>query len=168
MRSATELQGHEAAKATTGRNEKFIGKHSRPKQRRSTKTSQNHAPDSAKHFALVGQATNDAVRDWDVRTGVLSWPQGLDALLGYDGSSADADIAFWQKQVHPQDRARTARSIRDALGSDATHWTGEYRFRRHDGLYLDLLERAVIVRDTSGAAIRFVGSLMDVTARKQQ
>src|SRR5207237_4441067 len=43
----------------------------------------------------------------------------------------------------------------------------EYRFRRHDGSYLDLLERAIIVRDTAGVAIRFVGSLMDVTARKQ-
>jgi two-component system, cell cycle sensor histidine kinase and response regulator CckA len=30
-----------------------------------------------------------------------------------------------------------------------------------------LLERALIVRDSAGAAIRFVGSLMDVTARKQ-
>src|SRR5207237_10467923 len=167
MRSATELQGDEAAKATTGRNEKTTGKYSRPKHRGSPKTSETHAVDSAKHFALVGQATNDAVRDWDVRTGLLSWPQGLDALLGYDGSSASADIAFWQKQVHPQDRARTARSIRDALGSDATHWNGEYRFRRHDGSYLDLLERAIIVRDTAGVAIRFVGSLMDVTAGKQ-
>ena len=35
------------------------------------------------------------------------------------------------------------------------------------GSYLDLLERALIVRDSEGTAIRFVGSLMDVTARKQ-
>src|SRR5678815_5979896 len=47
------------------------------------------------------------------------------------------------------------------------HWTGEYRFRRVDGSYVDLLERALIVRDSKGTAIRFVGSLMDVTARKE-
>jgi signal transduction histidine kinase/CheY-like chemotaxis protein len=32
---------------------------------------------------------------------------------------------------------------------------------------VDLLERALILRDTNGVAIRLVGSLMDVTARKQ-
>lgn len=145
MRSATEHQGNEAAKRTTRRTEKF----------------------TAKHFELVGQATNDAVRDWDVKTGALSWPQGLKTLLGYDSSTATGEIAFWQKHVHPQDRTRIARSIRDALASAATHWTGEYRFRHVDGSYLDLLERALIVRDNAGAAVRFVGSLMDVTARKQ-
>src|SRR5689334_21421292 len=131
MRSATELQGNEAAKRTARRSEKL----------------------TAKHFELVGHATNDAVRDWNVKTGTLSWPQGLKTLLGYDSSNAARDIAFWQKQVHPQDRTRTARSIRDAIASSATHWTGEYRFRRVDGSYLDLLERAVIVRDTAGRAL---------------
>jgi len=167
MRSATEFQGNEAAKRTTRRTQKLSAKISGPTRTASGKTPEIRALESAKHFALVGQATNDAVRDWNLRTGALAWPQGLDTLLGYERSTISEDIAFWQKQVHPQDRARTARSIRDALASDVTHWNGEYRFRRHDGSYLDLLERAVIVRDSTGAAIRFVGSLMDVTARKQ-
>lgn len=119
------------------------------------------------HFALAAQATNDAVRVWTVNTGALSWPQGLEALLGYDRSAATNDIGFWQKQIHPQDRARAAASIRDALAGEGLHWTGEYRFRHRDGSYLDLLERALIVRDSKGAAVRWIGSFMDVTARKQ-
>ena len=123
--------------------------------------------ESAEHFAIVARATNDAVRVWNVKSGALSWPQGLEALLGYGNSSASGDIGFWQKQIHPQDRARAATSIRDALAAEGDHWTGEYRFRHFDGSYLDLLERALIIRDSTGAAIRFVGSLMNVTARKQ-
>lgn len=119
------------------------------------------------HFALAAQATNDAVRVWTVNTGALSWPQGLEALLGYDRSAATNDIGFWQKQIHPQDRARAAASIRDALAGEGLHWTGEYRVRHRDGSYLDLLERALIVRDSKGAAVRWIGSFMDVTARKQ-
>ena len=121
----------------------------------------------SQHLALAAQATNDAVRVWSVNTGALSWPQGLHALLGYSPSPATADIGFWQKQLHPQDRARTAASIRDALAGDSDHWTGEYRFRHLDGTYLDLLERASIVRDSLGQPIQLVGSLMDITARKQ-
>ena len=119
------------------------------------------------HLALAAQATNDAVRVWTVISGALAWPQGLEALLGYSGTAATSDIGFWQKQIHPQDRARTATSIREALAGEGVYWTGEYRFRHMDGTYLDLLERAHIVRDDKGEAVRFVGSLMNVTARKQ-
>jgi len=119
------------------------------------------------HSALVAWATNDAVRDWDVRTGRLYWRQGLSTLLGYELAQAKEELGFWQKNLHPDDRARTAAAIRDALVGPETHWSGEYRFRRYDGSYAQLLERALIVRDGRGAAIRFIGSLMDVTTRKQ-
>lgn len=121
----------------------------------------------AQHLALAAQATNDAVRVWTVGSGALSWPQGLESLLGYSPGVATNDIAFWQKHLHPQDRARATATIREALLADSDHWTGEYRFRHSDGSYLDLLERALIVRDRSGRPSRFVGSLMNITARKQ-
>ena len=133
-----------------------------------TLTHLSSRPDEiAQHLARAAQATNDAVRVWTVATGCLSWPQGLQSLLGYTPSLSTSDIGFWQKQVHPQDRARAAASIRDALASGDDHWTGEYRFRHSDGSYLDLLERACLVRDENGGPIQFVGSLMNITARKQ-
>ncbi len=127
----------------------------------------NGACQSAQHSALAAQATNDAVRDWDVKNGVLSWPQGLESLLGYKLVAGTETIDFWQEQIHPDDCAVTTAKIRDALNSNDQHWAGEYRFRRADGSFLDLLERALIVRDQRGHAIRFIGSLMDITARKQ-
>jgi len=167
MRLATEIQGDETSTQHPARSEN-------PSSRNPTQNHETHPEipesrplESAEYFALAAGATNDAVRDWHVKTGELSWPQGLDTLLGYDNATVSGDIGFWQKQLHPQDRARTAGSIRDALAAESDHWTGEYRFRHFDGSYLDLLERALIVRDSAGSAIRLVGSLMDVTARKQ-
>lgn len=133
---------------------------------RSCSSTPRGSSSGAEHLALAARATNDAVRDWDVRTGALSWPQGLDTLLGFDPETVAKEIGFWQKQIHPEDRARTVASIRDAL-ADGDHWSGEYRFRRADGSYSNLLERAVIVRGEEGDSIRFVGSLMDITARTQ-
>ncbi|MDQ6940536.1 MAG: response regulator [Verrucomicrobiota bacterium] len=127
---------------------------------------QNEAPENAECFALAARATNDAVRDWDVSSGRLDWPQGLDTFLGHKPSVIAQDIGFWQRHVHPDDRARIALGIREAL-VDAERWSGEYRFRRADGDYILLLERAIILRNVDGAAIRFVGSLMDITARRQ-
>src|SRR5437016_2987885 len=130
--------------------------------------SESDSPSCNDYFAIVARATNDAVRDWDVRSNGLSWPQGLERLLGYDPSTTECnDIGFWQKNLHPADRARIASSIRDTFVSSSDHWSGEYRFRRVDGDYINVLERALILRAHDGTAQRLIGSLMDVTARKQ-
>jgi two-component system cell cycle sensor histidine kinase/response regulator CckA len=129
---------------------------------------QSHSPSRDDYFTIVARATNDAVRDWDVKNDRLEWPQGLESLAGHDASSVQCnDIGFWQKNLHPSDRARVAASIRDALASSSEQWSGEYRFRRADGTYINVLERALILRGENGAAEHLIGSLMDVTARKQ-
>jgi PAS domain-containing protein len=103
----------------------------------------------SQYLALAAQATNDAVRVWSVATGELSWPQGLEALLGFSPSSSTSTIGFWQKQLHLQDRARAGTAIHEALAGDSDHWTGEYRLRHSNGEYLHILERAYIVRNSS-------------------
>jgi two-component system, cell cycle sensor histidine kinase and response regulator CckA len=166
MRLATEIQGDEEFPQNQNRAEtkSFRPTHKTYETLPDLPASAHEVPE---HLALAAQATNDAVRVWTVTSGALAWPQGLETLLGYSGSAGTSDIGFWQKQIHPQDRARTAASIHDALAGEGDHWTGEYRFRHMDGSYLYLLERARIVRDDKGKAVRFVGSLMNVTARKQ-
>ena len=132
------------------------------------KTPRKTAPaKDADYHQLVARATKDAVRDWNLTNDDLSWPQGLNTLLGYSPGKSDQTIAFWQRHIHRSDRSRTAASIRDAIKSEAEYWSGEYRFRHAKGHYLQLLERALIVRDSNGHPVRFIGVLMDVTARKQ-
>ena len=124
-------------------------------------------PSSPEYLSLIARATHDAIRDWNVTNRILSWPQGLTTLLGYQQSAANCEIGFWEEAVHPSDRTRIATSLREALAGDSGLWSGEYRFRHANGRYLQLLERALIMRDSDQRAVRLVGSLMDVTARKQ-
>jgi PAS domain S-box-containing protein len=147
-------------------NEKPV-EHFAPHQTNNDTLSENNPFHSQQDLQILARATNDAVRDWDVKSGRLSWPQGLERLLGYCRSSVPEEIAFWQKQVHPEDLAHVVTSIAEALAGNAENWSGEYRFLHGDGTYLLLLERALILRDDQGRAVRFVGSLMDITARKQ-
>jgi two-component system cell cycle sensor histidine kinase/response regulator CckA len=121
----------------------------------------------ADYFEIIAQATNDAVRDWNVKTGTLIWPHGLKSLLGYERSAATEKIGFWFNQIHPEDIARIQDSLHEAFASSDAHWMGEYRFLRADGEYTHILERALIFRDADGAAARVVGPMMDVTTRKQ-
>ncbi len=59
------------------------------------------------------------------------------------------------------------KSLCIALEGTADRWQGEYRFQHAKGEYLHILERALIVRDSDGEAVRLAGPMMDVTARKQ-
>ena len=122
---------------------------------------------SSDHHPHLARATNDAVRDWDVKSGRIHWRQGLKSLFGYDSQPNEQSITFWDERLHPADQARINNSIGQTFSSDSDQWSGEYRFRCCDGRYLQILERAFIVRDANNKPIRFIGSLMDVTARKQ-
>jgi PAS domain S-box-containing protein len=132
-----------------------------------TQNTENPPLESTDCIAIAARATGDAVRDWNIATGEFSWPIGLENLLGYAPNESSQSLGFWQKNVHQEDRAHIAASIRDALAGETERWTGEYRFRRADGEFAQILERAIILRDSRGQALRFVGSLMDVTQRKQ-
>ncbi|MFL6584099.1 MAG: ATP-binding protein [Chthoniobacterales bacterium] len=162
MRLTTDIQGHPvAANAKQIADSNPLTHHAAPEPAATRRPIQLE-----ERSALLARATNDAVRVWDITTGELAWPEGLNLLLGYTESPATTRIGFWQHRIHPEDRARTAASIRDALVGNGETWSGEYRFERADGSYADLLERAAIVRDAKGHARRFVGSLMDITERK--
>jgi two-component system, cell cycle sensor histidine kinase and response regulator CckA len=129
---------------------------------------ENSFAKSDDYLAHVARATNDAVRDWDVVDGSLFWPQGLESLFGYnDAPLGQSDLSFWQQRVHPADRTRLCADIEETLASSHETWSGEYRFRKHDGEYLNILERAFITRNPSGQAQRWLGSLMDISARQK-
>jgi two-component system cell cycle sensor histidine kinase/response regulator CckA len=128
---------------------------------------QESARPAQSYSEIIARATNDAVRDLDLDTNQLSWPLGLDSLLGFDAETTAIDSSFWHDRLHPEDRTRVVASLRNSIASEDERWSAEYRFRRADGEYLHLLERAFIIRDESGFAKRLVGLLMDMTARHQ-
>src|SRR2546425_12364738 len=72
---------------------------------------ENDSPPRDDYFAIVARATNDAVRDWDLKSGTVSWPHGIESLFGYEPAFARSNVGFWQKNVHPADRARIASAI---------------------------------------------------------
>src|SRR5437763_6004190 len=166
MRLENEVQATEAPIQSPSLEQFVVGRLQEISHENKTSVSKPASSPSSDYSAFAARATNDAIRDWNVKTGELCWPQGLTSLLGY-AASAENQISFWQKNVHPADRTRASVSIREALAGTGDHWSGEYRFRRADGTDVNILERALILRDNDGAAIRLIGSMMDVTARKQ-
>lgn len=75
-------------------------------------------------------------------------------------------MAFRNEQMHPGDMVAVSETIEELIQSGDALWSSEYRFRRSDGSYATVLDRAFIVRDEEGRAVRMIGALEDVTERR--
>jgi PAS domain S-box-containing protein len=117
-------------------------------------------------FRLAERAANGFVYDRDLRTGRVERSEGLVRVAGYRPGEADPTADWWGSRIHPDD-ARVARSASasEARGNEA--WSDEYRVRHRDGHYVFVLDRGLWVRDTTGNPERIVGTIVDITERKQ-
>ena len=121
---------------------------------------------SEERFRLVSRATNDAVWDLDLTTGVVWWSEGAQTLFGFGPGDVGRDATWWSERVHPDDRERVLGSSQAAVDEGAASWSAEFRFRRADDAYARVVDRAYILRDPGGRAVRMLGSMMDVTERR--
>jgi len=120
---------------------------------------------SEERFRLATKATNDAIWDIDLKTGTVSLNDTYSMLYGKP-ETADS-WQFWIDRIHPEDRDRTVDKFQTALACGATSWSAEYRYRRTDGEWAYIYDRAYIARDVSGNAWRVIGAMQDLTEQKK-
>ncbi|RVU17219.1 sensor histidine kinase [Methylobacterium oryzihabitans] len=116
---------------------------------------------------LLSRATSDAIRDWDLAGGHVAWNEALGTAYGYRPDAVAPTAAWWIAQIHPGDRTRVEASLREAIEGGGEFWSDEYRFRRADGSYADVLDRGSVIRDARGRAARMIGVMLDISARKR-
>lgn len=113
-------------------------------------------------FDVVMQATHDAVWDWNAVSDQSWWNRQQYTMLGYDPESTVPSYEAWISRIHPDDRERIERYLRESVASGATEWQCEYRFTRGDGGGVHVaLERGCIERDEQGRLARIAGVMND-------
>ncbi|MEO8791227.1 MAG: PAS domain S-box protein, partial [Chthoniobacteraceae bacterium] len=85
----------------------------------------------------------------------------------YTGVPEQEQLGFgWAEQIHPDDRAHVVEVWGESL-HHGTPYDVEFRIRRADGKYRWFTNRAVPLRDGSGAVRKWFGSSTDVDDLKQ-
>ncbi|HZY68492.1 MAG TPA: PAS domain S-box protein [Devosia sp.] len=123
--------------------------------------------ETEERYRLAGQATNDAIWDWNLATNHVLWNEALRVAHGYTPDAVEPTGDWWIGHIHPDDRARIDRSIHAVIDGTGTTWSDEYRFLRADGTYADILDRGYVIRDAQGKATRMIGAMLDITERKR-
>ncbi|MDF3071223.1 MAG: Blue-light-activated protein [Polyangiaceae bacterium] len=121
---------------------------------------------SEERFRLLSTVTNDAVWDWDMVTNAHWWNEGVETLFGYRRGEIEPTIRFCLDRIHPDDVEARNAIITRAIDSGSESWSGEYRFRHENGSYVWVLDRGYILRDPAGTAVRMIGGMENLTARK--
>ena len=148
---------------------RLIGSHVDITDRKELERELRHAKERLE-LALLGsracawdlELTNGAVED--SRTTFTN----LWELLGYEPAEHSPPLAdILAILVHAEDQAPLALSIQSCLDGRGREWEQEFRARHKDGSVRWQLARGVVQReDTSGRALRFTGSIVDITDRK--
>ncbi|HEV8454647.1 MAG TPA: PAS domain S-box protein [Gemmatimonadales bacterium] len=118
---------------------------------------------SEERYRFVAQASKEVVWDWDLLTDEVVWDEGTGPLLDYQPAELGATADWWYERLHPEDRERVVGSLDSAIRQGETVWSEEYRFRRADGSYADVQDRARIVHDETDAPVRVVSAMADLT-----
>lgn len=123
--------------------------------------------ESEERFRLVARVTADAVWDWNTETGEIWWNDGMKTIFGFNAHDNTRSLEFWQDCVHPEDRARVGEKLDAVRNGRDVEWSDSFRFKRKDGSYAYVQSRGFLIRDENGRAVRMLGSMNDVTQRKE-
>lgn len=117
-------------------------------------------------FRLAAAAVNSVIYDWDMVHDRVIWSIGLEEMFGYDPSSVEPTGHWWLSHLHPDDRQRVhGQLLRDiAQGQD---FVAEYRFLHASDKYLDVWDRGRMQCGENGRVVRMIGTIVDITARKE-
>lgn len=123
---------------------------------------------SNERFLYASKAVSDAIWDWDLESGKIFWGPGYQDLFGYPLISNTVDEETWKSTIHPEDfELHYSNILKARKNPEIEKWTGEYRFRKHNGEYTYVREKTIILRNENGIPTRLVGALQDISAQKK-
>ncbi|MCG3115890.1 MAG: PAS domain-containing protein [Candidatus Manganitrophus sp. SA1] len=122
---------------------------------------------SEERLRFVTLATHDAVWDWDLATNTIWWNETFKETFRYKTEEIKPGFEFWESLIHPEDRQPLLSDLQATIDKGEQFLAAEYRLRRGDGRYANVLDRGHVIRDQKGRPVRMVGAIMDITDRKQ-
>lgn len=123
--------------------------------------------DAAERLRLATAAASIGTWDFDPQTGALRWDERCKQLFGLP---PDAHVTYegsFLAGLHPDDRERADEAVRNALApGDPRPFDIEYRTVGIEDGALRWIAATGSAEFQNGKAVRFVGAVHDITARK--
>jgi len=116
---------------------------------------------------LVMRASSDALWDWDLATGRIEGNRRFVETFAGPHIDLGQGDAFWTSRVHPDDAANMTVRNDDLLSGSTDSASSDFRIRRADGTWAEVLDRCHAVRGENGRPVRLFGAMMDVSVTRE-
>jgi len=126
---------------------------------------ENRLKRSEERFAVIADAANDGLWEWDLRRDELYASARWRTLVGLGGTAGLCQPREWLDRVHADDIGSLRAALDAHLSGSTDSFQHEHRIRVDGSTYRLFQCRAVAVRGTNQRPLRLAGSLTDVTER---
>ena len=122
---------------------------------------------NASRYKLLAHASADAIFDWDLTSQKLWWEPGMNNIFGVSEPN-EPGPETWSGRIHPEDRERFDAGVRKIVEGSGNAWMDEFRLvSTPPGATVFVYARGHLFRDENGHAVRLLGGLHDITARRE-
>ena len=119
---------------------------------------------SEERFRMATEAANEAIWEWNLETRITVRTETYAKNYGRPNGT-ESDMEWWKGHIHPEEREGVVESVRQSsIDGPSNSWASEYRFRRADGTWAHIYDRARIARNADSEAWRVIGAML--TSRK--
>jgi PAS domain S-box-containing protein len=119
-----------------------------------------------KRFSQTLSASRVGVWEWNLKTNEKFWSDEMWNLYGLEQGNQKPSYELWASALHPEDRDMVILAT-DEAAQKKHELNLEYRICCSDGSIRWLMVRGRPVNDSQGHAISYIGTVIDITDRKQ-
>jgi two-component system, cell cycle sensor histidine kinase and response regulator CckA len=105
--------------------------------------------------------------DWNVATGKVQWSDNVETIFGLLPGSFEGTYDGFIQLVYPKDRAHVEAVVQHTLKGYVDDYEVIHRVQRPDGSLRWVEGRGRVLRDGAGNAVRMIGTVVDITARRE-
>ena len=120
---------------------------------------------SNERLQLIMSAAHAGIWEWDLSTNSNIWTDELWRLYGLEPHSCEASYEVWLQAINPIDREKTQQAAMEAV-KKGVEFNSIWRTRDVDGKERWLLSKGTPFKGIDGQVCRYVGIVLDITARK--
>ena len=122
---------------------------------------------SEERWQLALKGNNDGIWDWNLITDECFYSSRCKEMLGYRDDEMANHIDEWFSRIHPEDKDWVIDALQEHFNKITPYFVADYRMCCKDSSYKWILSRAQALWDEAGTSVRAVGSITDITERKQ-
>uniref|UniRef100_UPI0022EA1C56 sensor histidine kinase n=1 Tax=Falsiroseomonas oryzae TaxID=2766473 RepID=UPI0022EA1C56 len=156
----------EIERDASGRTLRMVGAHVDVTALKQAEAALRH---SEERLRLALEAAQLGAWEVDFRTGAVTRTARALEIFGFPPDYAEVSYPSWRDRVHPDDRAAYTDILEDVRAGRIDSYRTEFRFRRPDGtwIWIETHGRAVGDDPETGRPTRLIGTMQDITARKE-